>query len=208
MVPRKRLMGEPEARFGNRQGSTGGSGEDSDKESGRARDRPRRPRCRKPPGKKGRGLWSGREAKTGDPGLEGAEIQAAGGADPHPGRQVEQPGGQQQPAGDTGVGEGPGVVVNRLTQSCSRGAQVPAHCVGDKDEAAPWAGIAVPPEAGARGAGGHRGGRGRGPEPHSQPGALLLLKVRGSRVNRQGCSVLLINASGKTFKGDPTPPAH
>ena len=28
----------------------------------------------------------------GDPDLEDAEIRAAGGADPHPGRQVEQPG--------------------------------------------------------------------------------------------------------------------
>ena len=31
MVPRKRLMREPEARFGNRQGSTGGAGEDNDR---------------------------------------------------------------------------------------------------------------------------------------------------------------------------------
>lgn len=90
------------------------------------------------------------------------------------------------------MGEGPGLVVKRLTQTCPRGAQVLAHCVSDKDEAAPLPGVAVPPA-------------GRLGNPTPSLGALLLLKVRGSQVNRRACSVLLINASGKTFKDDTTP---
>lgn len=64
--------------------------------------------------------------------------------------------------------------------------------MSDKDEAAPLPGVAVPPA-------------GRLGNPTPSLGALLLLKVRGSLVNRQACSVLLINASGKTFKDDTTP---
>lgn len=41
--------------------------------------------------------------------------------------------------------------------------------------------------------------------PAPSLGAHLLLKVRGSRVKGRACSVL-VNASGKTFKDDPTPP--